>query len=115
MDVEFKKLRTMGNVSLNIAEDFHQALGGRTRDLGPNSGQEFYEDKLLPKYNEAEASKTKLDIYLDGTRGYGSSFLDQSFGQLFREKGSRVKDIIIFHTTFFDWIVDYIQKDIWKK
>lgn len=39
-----------------------------------NSGEEFLEKHLLPKYNEAVASGKSLLVNMDGTKGYGPSF-----------------------------------------
>lgn len=65
---------------INIARDFSVFPGGRTPDDGPNSGEEFREKHLIP----ALKTKEKLQIELDGTRGYGSSFLEEAFGGLVR-------------------------------
>ena len=101
---------------INIAKDFSIVLGGRRKEFGEYSGQEFYEDQLLPAFQSAVQENEKLYIELDGTKGYPSSFLDQSFGQLAREKGvDLVKSTIIFETKVFQWIVDYIKVEIWGK
>lgn len=101
---------------INIAQDFSVALGGRWKRIGPKSGEEFYDDILLPAYEEAKCNNEKLIICLDGTKGYPSSFLDQSFGELAREKGVQdVKKIIKFETKVFPWVVDYIKTEIWDK
>jgi len=105
----------MENFKIAIATDFNDALGGRSKSLGPYSGEAFYEEVLKNKFEEAIIAGEKLHIYLDGTKGYGSSFLDQSFGELFRKHGDKVKNNIEFHTRLFDWIVDYIKTDIWAR
>lgn len=105
----------MEAVEINVARDFGEKLGGRSKKLGPNSGESFYEEVLEPNYTLAEANNTKLHIYLDGTKGYGSSFLDESFGELYRKRGDKVIENIIFHTSFFDWIVTYIKEKVWVK
>lgn len=106
----------MEKFSINIANDYSEILGGRWIKLGPYSGEDFYNLILKPKFEEALNVKEKLHVYLDGTKGYGSSFLDQSFGELARIHGvSKVKDIIEFHTHYFKWYVDYIKNEIWEK
>lgn len=101
---------------IEIANDFSIFLGGRYRSVGPKSGQEFYEDILLPKYEEAIKNNDQLIIALDGTKGYPSSFLDQSFGELAREKGvDNVKKTLEFETRVFPWVVDFIKEEIWAK
>ena len=106
----------MEDLKITIATQFNDKLGGRWIKLGPFSGEEFYNTLLEPKYLEARKNKIKLHIYLDGTKGYGSSFLDQSFGELARNNNvPEVKDTIVFHTKFFTWNVKYIEEEIWAK
>lgn len=106
----------MEEFKIEIAKDFNDKLGGRWKRLGPHSGEAFYDEHLKPKYEKAFESKAKLHVYLDGTKGYGSSFLDQSFGELARNFGKEnVKSTLEFHSNFFRWVVDYIANDIWEK
>jgi hypothetical protein len=106
----------MEEIKIDIAIDFNPKLGGRWKTLGPFSGEEFYENILKPKYLLTIENCVELHIYLDGAKGYGSSFLDQSFGELAREFGLKnVKDKIFFHTTLFQWNVDYIMNEIWRE
>lgn len=101
---------------INIAHDFGVTLGGRWRRLGPYSGEEFYQELLYPAYQRVKRNNGKLIILLDGTKGYPSSFLDQSFGELARQEGvEEVRNIISFETRIFQWIVDYIKDEIWGK
>jgi hypothetical protein len=67
-------------VRINIALDFSKFPGGRYRRLGKFSGEEFREDRLLPALRAGE----KVEVVLDGTAGYGSSFLEEAFGGLVR-------------------------------
>ena len=99
---------------INIALDFSKNLGGRKREHGLFSGEAFFEEILEQKYLEAKAVKKLLHIYLDGASPYGSSFLDESFGQLYRKEGNEVTNNLVFHTEYFSWIVDYIETEIWK-
>ncbi|MFV0326359.1 MAG: STAS-like domain-containing protein [Bacteroides xylanisolvens] len=102
--------------TINIAKEFSSVLGGRWERLGPHSGEEFYRDKLLPAYLNVSEGNGKVIIELDGTKGYPSSFLDQSFGELARNYGAeKVRNTIIFKTSVFQWVVDYINKEIWDK
>lgn len=105
----------MGKFRIVVAKDFSPTPGGRWRELGPFSGQEFYEVLLLPKFQEALAAKEKLHIDLDGARSYPYSFLDQSFGELARQVGlNQVKKTIIFHAVEKQWVIKYIHKMVWK-
>lgn len=74
--------------TLSIAKDFSPTPGGRYRHQGPNSGEQFREEVLLPRFNEAQLEKKLLVVDLDGGVGYASSFLEEAFGGLVREKKS---------------------------
>ena len=63
-----------------IAEDFTRFPGGRHRELGKFSGEEFRDDHLIPHLR----TKEHVRVLLDGTAGYGSSFLEEAFGGLLR-------------------------------
>ena len=67
---------------INIAEDFSKFPGPRFIDLGPYSGQKFKDEVLKPAIND---HGDNIVINLDGTMGYGSSFLEESFGGLIRD------------------------------
>lgn len=106
----------MEKYSIVISTDFSKTLGGRWERLGDFSGEEFYNSLLKPKFEKAKENDEKLHIYLDGTKAYPNSFLDQSFGLLSREIGlTEVKNRIVFHTETFNWIVKYIEEEIWQK
>lgn len=106
----------MEDFKIVIAEDFSVKPGGRWRDLGSDSGEEFYETVLLPKYENAVSAGEKLHVHLDGVRSYPYSFLDQSFGELGRQKGANeVYSQILFHAVTFNWVIDYIKDEIWFK
>ena len=69
-------------IYINV-KDFSEFPGPRKEIVGPNSGEKFRETILLP------ALKNYPDeiivVNLDGTAGYGSSFLEESFGGLIRD------------------------------
>lgn len=71
---------------INIANDFSKTPGGRFVTEGAYSGQEFREKILSPRYNEAIEKNEKLEINFDGCFGYATSFLEESFGGLVRER-----------------------------
>lgn len=94
--------------TINIAKDFSSTLGGRR---GPYSGEEFYISMLEKAFLNAYNSCEKLIIELDGTKGYPSSFLDQSFGELTHIYGVKaVRNTIQFRTVVFQWIADFINQ-----
>ena len=65
---------------IKIATQYSRYPGGRYRRLGKFSGEEFRDDHLIP----ALKSGDKVIVVLDGTAGYGSSFLEEAFGGLVR-------------------------------
>jgi hypothetical protein len=72
---------------LNIKIDFSEKPGPRFRKQGPKSGEEFREDVLEPRFLEAQKKGDIILIDLDGGYGYGTSFLEESFGGLARIHG----------------------------
>lgn len=68
-------------IHISIAQDFSRTPGGRYIRLGRYSGEEFREKFLIPHLSKGE----ELSILLDGTAGYGSSFLEEAFGGLVRQ------------------------------
>ena len=101
---------------VNIAKDYSRILGGRWIRLGDFSGEDFYNRILEPRFIKARDEGGKLCIELDGTTGYPSSFLDQSFGELARNYGKDiVKETIEFKAQVFAWVADYISREICDK
>ena len=77
--------------------DFSETPNARYRAEGPDSGEEFRESLLEPKYILAKNSNQKLIINLDGAYGYPTSFLEEAFGGLARKYGSaEVADTLEF-------------------
>ncbi len=68
---------------INIAEQFTRFPAGRYRSDGRYTGQRFREEFLVPALKEHE----RVAVQLDGTMGYGSSFLEEAFGGLIRIEG----------------------------
>lgn len=65
---------------LNIATDFSAEPAGRYRSDGPASGEQFREEQLAP----ALQGEDRVCVDLDDLEGFGSSFLEESFGGLVR-------------------------------
>lgn len=65
---------------IHVSEDFSATPGGRFIADGEFSGERFRDQLLRP----ALANNDCVEITLDGTRGYGSSFLEEAFGGLIR-------------------------------
>lgn len=66
--------------------DYARSPGGRFRSDGPYSGEWFREEIVRPALGHAIDAGEKLEIELDGTSGYGSSFLEECFGGLIRKR-----------------------------
>jgi hypothetical protein len=71
-------------IEIHLAADFSRYLGGRSRADGPRSGQQFRDDMLVPRFDDARAQGAKLVIVLDGLAAVPSSFLEEAFGGLLR-------------------------------
>lgn len=77
----------MEKLTLRVVE-FSRTPGFRKIVDGPFSGELFLRDFLQPRFQEALDHKTTLLVILDGARGYGTSFLEESFGGLSRRYGA---------------------------
>lgn len=66
---------------ITIAKHFSDVPAGRFITDGDYSGERFREQILRPAL--LEAGEVTVDI--DGTAGYGSSFLEEAFGGLVRK------------------------------
>lgn len=68
---------------ISILKNFSENPAGRYITDGPNSGQRFRDELLMP----ALRSNDQVVVDLDGALGFGSSFLEEAFGGLVRECG----------------------------
>lgn len=103
-------------MKIKVSEDFATAPGSRYISEGINSGQEFRQKHLLPAVQKAIGAKEKLEVDLDGTSGYGTSFLEEAFGGLIREDGLQLRtlsDLLIIISNeepqLLDEIRDYME------
>lgn len=81
-------------MKIKIATEYTQTPGGRFKDEGEFSGEDFRDTLLAPKFQDAISHGEKLVVDLDGGYGYATSFLDEAFGGLARAtKDQRVMDI----------------------
>jgi STAS-like domain of unknown function (DUF4325) len=84
----------MGQANIKISRDFSPTPGPRYIKEGPFSGEEFREKTLFPAIQQAIQTKGKVLVDLDGTAGYGTSFLEEAFGGLIRIRKVEYQDII---------------------
>ncbi|MFA5080404.1 MAG: STAS-like domain-containing protein [Candidatus Paceibacterota bacterium] len=73
-------------MTISIANDFSKTPGFRYKIQSPGiSGEEFRDNILEPKYKVAQQNGEVLEVVLDGTSGYLTSFLEEAFGGLQRK------------------------------
>lgn len=95
-----------------IATGFSEFPAGRHPKDGPHNGETFRTEVLIPLLESHET----VIVDLDGTDGYGSSFLEEAFGGLVRRHGftpvalqKQLKLISEEDDTFIDEIWGYIN------
>lgn len=66
-----------------FASQYTRYPGGRLRKHGPYSGEAFREEVLWPLLQ----GEVRIHIDLSNTYGFGSSFLDESFGEIGKRLG----------------------------
>jgi hypothetical protein len=96
---------------VNVAKDFTRFPAGRYKRNGATSGEAFRERFLEQPLREGEA----VTVVLDGTVGYGSSFLEEAFGGVVRSlkvPASYVLERLTVQTsdpTLRDEVIEYIE------
>lgn len=83
----------MGNIVLNIAKEYTRCPGARYESEGDYSGERFRNEYLAPKLKEAIEAGVKLEVVLDGSAGYSTSFIEESFGGLIRTDHYTLQDV----------------------
>lgn len=98
--------------AISVANQFSVEPFGRYPDDGESNGTRFREEYLCPALEEYE----KVTVILDGAEGYGSSFLDESFGGLVRVHGyeepelrRRITVVSQEDPSLIDEIWDYVK------
>ncbi len=84
----------MESIEIKIARDFSCTPGPRYIDEGKNSGEKFRKEILANIFEKAISENKKIIVDLDGTDGYGTSFLEESFGGLIRNDKIDYNEII---------------------
>jgi hypothetical protein len=93
--------------TIEVAREFSRTPGGRFHSLGPASGEAF-RDFLLQRLSETDDT---IEVVIDGVDGYGSSFLEEAFGGLYRQTKLSSADIkrrvvVVARTPAFQTYVD---------
>lgn len=98
-------------VTYQFATQYTRYPGGRLRKHGPYSGEAFREDVLWPLLQ----GKAKIHIDLSNTYGFGSSFLDESFGEIGKRLGvATCKQRLLFSSNDDPSLVDLVWAKIAK-
>lgn len=110
----------MKSKNINLALDYSPFPAGRYIKDGPYTGEGFRKNLLV----DAIRNNDVVVIELDGTLGYGSSFLEEAFGGLVREEGFSANELEkklelksskqSIKNTIFDYI-DKAQKELRKE
>lgn len=75
-------------LKISVARHFSPDPGPRYSRQGPNSGETFRR-LLVRKLQEADT----IEVDLDGTYGFGSSWLDEVFGGLIKYENMSAADV----------------------
>lgn len=103
-------------VTINIAKEFTRFPSGRFKKNGETSGEAFRERFLEPLLRAGE----DVTVELDGTIGYGSSFLEEAFGGLVRSlkiEPAKIKEklhVKASDQTLVDEVDEYIVCARWS-
>lgn len=100
----------MSTKTIKIAKEFSRAPGPRYTKLGPHSGERFRDELLIPALRNFD----QVVVDLDGTFGYGSSFLEEAFGGLLRsgvsiDTASTIEFVSGEEPDLIDEIREYIE------
>lgn len=102
--------------TIDIGRDYSRYPAGRYYADGDYNGQKFRETILIPSLVEND----KIIIYLDGTRGYDSSFLEEAFGGILREMKISLDNLlrkieIVSDDEFQKAEIISYMRDAWEK
>lgn len=118
MDSKKTEYRAMEKIVVKVL-DYTETPGPRFIQQGAFSGEEFYVTILNPKMAECIQNGLIMEIVLDGTAGYPSSFLDQAFGELVYDFSEEiVKQKVKFDTKMYNRRVNKLFEETypqWEK
>jgi len=101
----------MDRVEVKIARDFSRTPGPRYIKEGKWSGELFRTEKFYNIFNDAINNNKMVVVDLDGTLGYGTSFLEEIFGGLIREHHLDYNQILT-HLEIVSEEEPYLKDDI---
>lgn len=100
-------------MTFSIAKQYTDTPGPRYRRQGEFSGEQFREEHLENLFNSYKMNREPIEIDLDGTFGYPTSFLEEAFGGLARiHPESEVLNAFIFTAREQPSLVEEIKNDI---
>ncbi len=102
----------MESITFKIAKDFFPTPGPRYIHEGPYSGELLRQTKFFTLFHDAIRDNKKIIVDLDGTPGYGTSFLEEIFGGLIREHKLDYAQIIS-HLDIISEEEPYLKDDIY--
>lgn len=100
-------------MEIRIASEFSKFPGPRDRGEGDHSAEDFLEKLLLPRFEQSRDRGERLKVFLDGTAGYATSFLEGSFGKLQRDvkaQGIMILDHLEFVSEEEPYLIDEIKE-----
>lgn len=103
----------MEKIKISVLQDFSPTPGPRYIHEGKFSGELFRKEILYPKVSEALEGNIPFEVNLDGTAGYGTSFLEESFGGLIRIHElpfKKIKDLMILISKEEDYLIDDVNE-----
>lgn len=99
-------------IKYQISTQYTDTPGLRYRSQGNFSGEDFREVVLIPLLNQAKEKNDTIEINLDGTYGYPTSFLEEAFGGLVREyKDPSIRNYFSFICTDEPGLINEIEDD----
>lgn len=101
----------MDRIKLSIAKSYSTMPGPRHKVEGDFSGEVFREEILEKEFSKAVSEGKILLVDLDGTIGYGTSFLEEVFGGLARKFG---KENVENHIEIKSEEESYLIDDIYE-
>lgn len=104
----------MDNFTIFV-KHFSRVPGSRELDEGAkaHTGEDFRINFLEPAFDNAIMSGKKLTVNLDGTIGYGTSWLEEVFGGMVRKYGrEKVNQTIRFVSIQEPYLIEDIQEYI---
>jgi len=111
----------MNDTIISIARDFSRTPAGRYPKDGPFNGQRFREQFLEPAIAQALAKKGKVIVEFSDADSYSSSFLEEAFGGLVRDKKfnrDQIQSVLILATSdpvysmYLADAKDYLEREL---